>query len=201
MKFAASLLAVCIASGSVEAQVTGLDIGATAGVNFATVAGDDTDGAKNLVGFMAGVSFITRVTDMVSFQPEIAYSRKGSKIEADGETGDIKLTYIDIPLLAKFSLGGASGPARPALYLGPYGAVNIGCDIKAEGVAIECDEFDLEPKTFDFGLVAGAGLDFGSMNVFARYQFGLTNVGDDADAGDAKNRVIQVGARFSFRGK
>ncbi|MEX1185413.1 MAG: hypothetical protein WEA80_02380 [Gemmatimonadaceae bacterium] len=42
-------------------------------------------------------------------------------------------------------------------------------------------------------------MDFGNFNIFARYQFGLTNLSDDSTE-DAKNRVIQIGGRFSFRG-
>lgn len=194
----AAVFAVMIFASVSQAQVAGLDIGVTAGVNFATVAGDDTEGSKNLTGFMVGVSFIHRVTDMFAFQPEIAYSRKGTGVEEAGEEGEVKLAYIDVPLLAKISLGTSMGQARPALYFGPYTAINIGCDLKSGGVSIECDEFGLEPETFDFGIVAGAGIDFGNMNVFARYQLGLKDIGEDG--GDAKNRVIQVGGRFSFRG-
>ena len=195
-----AVFAVFVLSAASEAQVAGLDIGATAAVNIATVAGDDTDGASNLTGFMVGLSFIYQASSMFAFQPEIAYSMKGTKLEEGGESGEIKFAYIDIPLLAKISLGTGMGQARPALYIGPYAAINVGCDVEADGVSIECDEFGVEPKTVDFGAIAGVGMDFGAVNVFARYQFGLTNVGDEADAGDAKNRVIQIGGRWSFRG-
>lgn len=196
----AAVIGVSVLAVTSEAQGTGLDIGATAGVNIATVDGDDTDGAKNLTGFMVGLSFIHQVSSLFAFQPEIAYSMKGTKFEEAGETGEIKLAYIDVPLLAKISLGTAMAQARPALYIGPYAAINVGCDVKADGISFECDEFGADPKTVDFGAIAGVGLDFGNMNVFARYQFGLTNIGDEADAGDAKNRVIQIGGRWSFRG-
>jgi hypothetical protein len=180
-----------------QAQMAGLDIGVTAGINLATVAGDDDEGAKNLTGFMVGVSFISRMTDMFAFQPEIAYSVKGSKFEESGEDSELKGTYIDFPLLAKISLGTAMGESRPALYVGPYAGFNIGCRATAVGVTVDCEDIGIDPKTVDFGLVGGVGMDFGRMNVFARYQFGLTNLADDFDA---KNRVIQVGGRFSFRG-
>lgn len=195
----AAVVAVMLFTSVSQAQMTGLDIGVTAGVNVATIAGDDDEDLSNLTGFMVGVSFIHRFTDMWSFQPEIAYSMKGAKFDDGVDEGEIKLTYIDLPLLAKISLGTAMGQARPALYVGPYAAFNLSCDIEGGGVSVDCDAADLEPKTMDFGAIAGIGLDFGNINVFARYQFGLTNISDAADAGDAKNRVIQVGGRFSFR--
>jgi hypothetical protein len=192
----AAVFAVFIVTSTSQAQMTGLDIGATAGVNLATMSGDDVEDAKNLVGFMVGVSFIKRMTDMFSFQPEIAYSMKGSKFDDGVDEGELKAAYIDLPLLAKISLGTAMGTSRPALYIGPYVAFNMSCDIESGGVSVDCDVAEIEPKTLDFGAIAGIGMDFGRMNVFARYQFGLTDLADDFNA---KNRVIQVGGRFSFR--
>lgn len=194
----AAVFALFVVAGVSRAQVAGLDIGVTGGVNFATLAGDDDEDLKNLTGFMLGLSFIHRMTDMVAFQPEIAYSMKGAKFDDGVDEGEIKAAYIDIPLLAKFSLGTSMGQARPALYLGPYAAINMTCDIESSGVSIDCDAADIEPKTVDFGAIVGAGMDFGNFNVFARYQFGLTNISDSGE--DVKNRVIQVGGRFSFRG-
>lgn len=193
----AAVFAVMLFTSVSQAQMAGLDIGVTGGVNLATVAGDDDAGAKNLTGFMVGVSFIQRLTDMFAFQPEIAYSVKGSKFEEAGDEGEIKGTYIDFPLLAKILLGNAMGESRPALYVGPYAGFNIGCRATALGVTVDCEDTEIDVKTVDFGLIGGVGMDFGSMNVFARYQFGMTNLADDFDA---KNRVIQVGGRFSFRG-
>lgn len=178
----------------------GLDIGVTGGVNLANLSGDDVENTENRVGFMLGVSFIHRLTDMFSFQPEIAYSMKGAKFDDGVDEGELKLAYIDVPLLAKIGLGAGMGQSRPVFYLGPYAAFNMSCDIESSGVSADCDTLDLEPKTMDFGAIAGVGMDFGTMNVFARYQFGLTNLSDATDAGDAKNRVIQIGGRWSFRG-
>lgn len=150
---------------------------------------------------MLGVSFIHRMTDMFAFQPEIAYSRKGTKFDDGVDAGEIKLAYIDVPLLAKITFGPAMtmGQARPALYLGPYAAFNMSCDIESGGVSVDCDDVGAEPKTVDFGGVAGVGMDFGNFNIFARYQFGFTSL-FDGGTDDGKNRVIQIGGRWSFRG-
>jgi hypothetical protein len=197
----AAVFAVMLFTSVSQAQMAGLDIGVTAGVNLATIAGDDDEDLKNLTGFMVGVSFIHRMTDMFSFQPEIAYSMKGAKFDDGVDEGELKLAYIDLPLLAKITFGPemTMGQARPALYVGPYAAFNMSCDIESGGVSVDCDAIDSEPKAVDFGAIAGVGMDFGNFNIFARYQFGLTSIFDD-DSDDAKNRVIQVGGRFSFRG-
>lgn len=196
----AAVFAVMLFTSVTQAQMAGLDIGVTAGVNLANVSGGDGD-TKNLTGFMVGVSFIKRMTDMFAFQPEIAYSMKGAKFDDGVDEGDFKLAYIDVPLLAKITFGPemTMGQARPALYFGPYAAFNMSCDVESAGVSVDCDAIGAEPKSVDFGGIAGAGMDFGNFNIFARYQFGLTNIIDD-DTDDSKHRVIQIGGRFSFRG-
>lgn len=195
----AAVFAVMLFTSVSQAQMAGLDIGVTGGVNLATVSEGDGD-TKNLTGFMVGVSFISRMTDMFAFQPEIAYSMKGTKFDDGVDEGELKLAYIDVPLLAKITFGPemTMGQARPALYFGPYAAFNMSCDFESGGVSVDCDAADAEPKTVDFGAIAGVGVDFGNINLFARYQFGLTSVFDDDDS---KNRVIQIGGRFSFRGR
>lgn len=200
-RLSAAVCAVMLFATVSQAQVAGLDIGVTAGVNLATLSEGDGD-TKNLTGFMVGVSFIHRMTDMFAFQPEIAYSMKGAKFDDGVDEGELKLAYIDVPLLAKISFGPAMamGQARPAFYVGPYAAFNLSCEIESGSVSVDCDDplLDAEPKTVDFGGIAGVGLDVGNLNIFARYQFGLTSVFDDDDS---KNRVIQIGGRFSFRGR
>lgn len=194
-----AVFAVMLFTSVSQAQVAGLDIGVTAGVNLADISGGDGD-TKRRTGFMVGVSFIHRMTDMFAFQPEIAYSMKGVKFDDGVDEGELKLAYIDVPLLAKITFGPemTMGQARPALYLGPYAAFNMSCEIESVGVSADCETADADPKTVDFGAIAGAGMDFGNLNIFARYQFGLTNIFDGTD--DSKNRVIQIGGRFSFRG-
>jgi hypothetical protein len=197
---AASFVAVALALPSTSvAQATGMDIGVTGGVNLATISGDE-EGASNLTAFMAGVSLITQVTPMLHFQPEILWSRKGSHFKEGGEEGDVKINYIEVPLLLKIRLGDATMSARPALFVGPYVGYKIGCTASFGSVSIDCDDPDFEAdlKSLDYGATVGAGLDFGNLGLFARYSMGLTNIGEGADSGDSKHRVITIGARWSF---
>lgn len=197
----AAALASCLFAGSVEAQNgTSLwDFGLTAGVNIATLGGDDAEDADNLTGFFVGVSLVRPVTDMISFQGEIAFSRKGAKANFEGTEVELRIDYIDVPLLAKIHLGPATpGGVRPALFIGPMVAFKVGCEGEAFGTSADCEDADIDVKAVDFGLVGGAGLDFDRFGVFARYQFGLASIDDSGDSADVFNRVIQIGGRVSI---
>lgn len=185
----AAVLAGSVFAGVAQGQVSGLDIGAMAGVNIANWGGDDAD-ASSRADFFVGLSLVYPLTDMLAIQPEIAYSRKGAKEE--GGDGEHKMAYVDVPILLKI-MPGAAGQARPALFLGPMVAFNVSCD--SDGG--DCKEFT---NSIDMALVGGAGLDLGALGLFARYQFGLPDIADTTGpTPDIKNRVIQLGGRWSFR--
>jgi hypothetical protein len=194
-----ALLVVLVVPGRSAAQIPGFDVGLTAGANIATVSGDDVDDADNLTGLMAGLSLIFPTTPMFGIQTEVAYSRKGTKadVDLDGANEEFRVPYIDIPILLKLGLGAWPMQVAPALYFGPYAGINIGCDLETQGVSVDCDDAGLDVKSFDFGLVGGAGVDVGRFNLFARYQYGLADLVEDVDA---KNRVLQLGLRVGFQG-
>lgn len=170
-----------------QSQAPALDIGVTAGINVADWGGDDADATRR-TDFFAGLSFVYPLTEMLAIQPEIAYSRKGAKDEGVDEH---KMAYIDVPILLKIMLGTAR-EIRPALFVGPMVALNVSCDAD-DG---DCKDFT---KSVDFLLVGGAGVDVGALGLFARYQFGLSNISDTAGpTPDIKHRVIQLGGRWSF---
>lgn len=198
----AAVLASSLFSGSAAAQngtAVPWDFGLTAGVNIATLGGDDIEDAENLTGFFVGVSLVRPITDMISFQGEVAYSRKGATGTFDGVDVELRIDYIDVPLMAKIHLGAATpGGVRPALFIGPLIAFKVGCEGEAFGVSADCEDVDIDVKSVDFGLIAGAGLDFDRFGVFARYQLGLSSIDDSSDSADVFNRVIQIGGRVSI---
>ena len=192
------------APASSRAQMLIPDFGITAGLNFATFGGKDAAGSDRTTTFMVGASAIFPVNQQFSFQPELLYSRKGAETTELGTTAKIKLAYLDVPLLAKITLPTQS-TLKPALYFGPSVGLNVSCDIEVTdptgSISSSCDDAGFKARSLDVGLIAGAGMDFDNLNFFARYQHGLTNIGSGPDAGDAKNRVITVGARLSLKGR
>ncbi len=84
--------------------------GAKAGVNFASLGGDDTDDLDMKTGFHLGLVAEIPFGESFAFQPEVLYSSQGAKTEGsetfEGMTasyeGKLNMDYINIPLLAKY---------------------------------------------------------------------------------------------------
>jgi hypothetical protein len=171
--------------------------GIRGGVNFANL--NDIDGeVESRTALMGGFYFNFPVTNSpVSIQPEVLYSQKGF------ETGDdtFQLDYIEIPVLAKFDFI-TDGSITPNVYFGPYVGFNVNADISGEnndffGGNSEADIEDSVENT-DFGVVVGAGLDFGRIDLGVRYSAGLTEIYEDGLFEDnnsgAKNGVFSITA-------
>lgn len=198
--------AVAALPQAASAQWPSFDVGVTAGYNSASISGQDVPNPSRLPGFILGVSALHRLTGMWAVQPELLYSRRGAKAPDQNLEGITD--YIDLPVLAKLSLGamGAS-PVQPALFLGPYAGMNLSCTIKGTQFGQKIDEacdklpvnpFSIKKRSMDYGIIGGGGLDWNNVGVFARYQWGLTRI---AKGYDPKHRVFTAGARVSFKNR
>ena len=81
--------------------------GIIAGGNVSQVDGDNNDG-YNKFGFQAGALVSLQVSPHSSFQMEMEYIQKGSRINADtltntGNTYLMRFSYMEIPLLYQYS--------------------------------------------------------------------------------------------------
>lgn len=160
-----------------------VNFGLRAGLNFANF--NDLDGEKpdSRTGFMVGGYLNFKVPmSPLSIQPEALYTQKGA--EDGGAT--VKLDYLEIPVLAKFSF--APGPVTPHVYFGPYVGFVLNSEISGGGASISIDNAQT-----DFGGVVGGGLDLNlgvtKLNAGIRYGFGLT---DAFDGGQGKNGVFSI---------
>jgi hypothetical protein len=189
-----------------HAQWANSDVGITAGYNSATISGKDVPNPARLPGFILGISVLHPLSGMWSVQPELLYSRRGAKAPDENLQGTTD--YIDLPVLAKLSFGPmATSNVRPALYLGPYAGMNLSCTIKGTQFGQKIDEscdklpvnpFSIKKRSMDYGVIAGAGVDWNNVGVFTRYQWGMTRI---AKGYDPKHRVFTVGARLSFKNR
>lgn len=80
----------------------------------------------------------------------------------------------------------------PNLLLGPALGINVDAKLKIDGgdTAVETDIEDV--KTFDFGLIFGAGVDVGPVTIDARYNLGLTTTDNSEEELDVKNSVRRL---------
>jgi hypothetical protein len=202
-----------------------------AGLNSANISITDdgnVEDAKSLKSFHVGIVGDLYLANVLSFQPGLLLSGKGSKTEA-GQPSDpnyYKATtnplYLEIPanLVLKFPLA-----ANAKIYAGggPYLAIGIAGKNKVEGkvagVAFESKEniewSNDDPTTlnneegagfgimrrFDYGLNALAGVGFDKLVIGAGYGLGLANLqsGTDNSSNDNnKHRVWSFSLGFRF---
>ena len=191
-----------LAGGAASAQEQPAAVGVKAGMNFANLNFEGDGATVNLdqrKGFVGGLFVVWPATGRVALQTEALYSQKGAQMEEDGASGKIKLDYVDVPVLARFS-SPVSGGTSFHVFAGP--SFNFRVSAKAESSfedEEENEDIDDDVERFDLGLVAGAGLEFGRFVLDGRYTWGLSNINkDEADDVKIKNHVFAVMAGIRF---
>ena len=177
---------------SAHAQEIGIKAGANIANLRAAVDGDAESGDAAFDFHFGGYAEF-ELTDFVSFQPEILFSREGSKESEDGITLRILLNTIQVPLLFKFQVNELLN-----IHLGPQVGFILSSKLRLDGNSFAVDEAF---NTVTFGAVGGLGFDVGEkFEVGGRYNLGLTDILKD-DNSDLKttSNVIQVFVAYRLR--
>lgn len=182
-------------SAAVQAQGAGVIVG----VNFANleVTPADTQTFDRRTGLVGGVFVNMPLGSSFSIQPEFLYSQKGAKFKDGSAEATVEIDYLDIPVLARITAGGTSGLV---LFAGP----SFGYKLRAHSkitLAGDTEDQDItnDVESFDWGIIAGGGIQSTKYLLDARYQWGRTNINkDEFDASEVKNRVFSIvlGIRF-----
>lgn len=207
---AASLLVLCCLYNPVQAQVNKnmARIGFKGGVNFSSLYTKNSDNSKMLTGFNIGLFSKVPISEHVAFQPELYYTTKGSEVTYNNTFVDgsarFKLNYIELPLLLVLNVTDNFN-----IQVGPYASYLLTGTVKNES-NVNLFNFEDNVKVDDFnridaGIAVGAGVDFGSLGIGVRYNYGLTTVGKEKSFlgttytfPDAKNGVLNVYAAISL---
>lgn len=200
-------LAFCAVLVSVAPAQKTTAFGVMAGGTFSKFGGADVQDAKTHVGFAAGGFVTLGLSPSFALQPELLFVQKGAKDESDPNlTATIKLSYLEMPLLAKFRLPakGNGGQISPHAYGGGAIAFRLGCRIKvasgSTSLSSDCeDDPDTEVKKTDFSLIFGLGVDIGRAMIDARYDLGLSTLDGSSEHNDVKNRTFYLLAGWTFR--
>src|SRR5215203_3171473 len=196
-------IVLCLVLGaSTAARAQDPVFGVKAGINFANLDfhGDLADiNFDQRIGFAGGLFMVWPGNSKAALQVEALYSQKGTSLDDDEGEGALKLDYLDVPILARFS----SGPANKASFH-VFGGPSLGFKLRAHATgdfAEDSDDEDIgdDTETFDFGMVVGAGVDFGKMTIDARQSWGLSNVIKDADDDDEKVKTRTFSVMFGIR--
>jgi hypothetical protein len=137
--------------------------GVKAGINLATVTFDpepDEDVLDRRTGFVGGLFVVVPASDRLGFQGEVLFSQKGAS--EDGGAGDLALDYLEVPLLLRV---GTASPLETSFhaFAGPSIGLRLRARVTTETFDGETEDEDIadDVKGFDFGVVAGAGVNFG----------------------------------------
>jgi hypothetical protein len=140
---------------------------------------------------------------MFAVQPEIYYSMKGAKLKDQYNDLNLKLTYVEIPILLQFIVPLKGTPVKPLLFVGPAMGLNLTAKNERtnNGQATEEDFKDLIKST-DLGLVFGGGISLplgkNQLGIDVRYSLGLSNIGKDTGSATIKNNIINFNLFYGF---
>tara|TARA_R110000868_G_scaffold63569_1_gene191755 strand:+ start:113 stop:685 length:573 start_codon:yes stop_codon:yes gene_type:complete len=183
-------VAAVFAFGFSNAQET--KFGVKGGLNLANLAGDIENNSSK-IGFNVGGFVEIKVSDKFAIQPELLFSTQGTKFEADGDDLKFNLSYLNIPVMAKYYVANAF-----SLEAGPQ----IGFLTSAK-VALGSEKEDIKEdfESIDFGFNFGAGYDFTeNLSAGVRYNLGLSNIAK-TEAGDntkVQNSVLSLSLGYKF---
>jgi hypothetical protein len=194
-----AVLAVAPLSAQVHLGIVAGGVSAT----LSTATADQIPNKSSRTGFAAGLSARWKLAERLSFGPEVLYVQKGAKGRDNTDVihEEIKIDYIEVPLLFRYALSG--GSLRPYLLGGGAVAFRLNCNLHFAGlgqdIKEDCKANNAEATSTDMAAVGGAGVAFGRVGLSVRYVLGLTNIKKASVGNDAiKNRALMGMVSFSM---
>jgi hypothetical protein len=154
-------------------------------------------------------------TDVISFQPELVYSRQGY-MSGSTKKGYVRLNYINMPLIIKLYIRESADKKWGLnIDLGPQLGYMVAANRRRDGITINMLDDSNSIERFDISIAAGLTIKIAKrLDLSARYIFGLlpvitaenkltiTTWGNSStiDLPDVKqyNRVWQIGLGVRF---
>jgi hypothetical protein len=189
--FCCAFLSAIMSYGQAEVA-----IGIKGGLNFANINPSQSAGANydNRTGYHFGAFTLFKLSK-IGIQPEVLFSKQGTKYTASTGNFDANFDYINIPVILKIYLA-----AGLNLQVGPQIGFVSGGDVKTtvSGVTTTQSAKDFVNGS-DTSVALGAGWDlpFG-LNIDARYNLGVSNNAIKGSTTTFKNQVFQISAGFKL---
>ena len=164
-----------------------------------TTAGSGSD-RSGVPGMRAGIGYKVPLSPNFNLETGAFYAKKGSKLSDTNFEDQIKLSYIDIPLLAKYTFTESPfsiyGGLQPSVLLS--GKQKL--DFNGTSTTVDLKEY---LNKLDLAASLGIGYDFeNGFGIDLAYDLGLKNMYKDNYGGyELKNRTIRLGVRYTFKNK
>jgi hypothetical protein len=179
---------------------SGFHIGAVLQATFTDVnveSDGDEISTSYVVGYGGGGYIGYFFNAHVETRVEVLYSSLAQQIEKNGSKRDLKLSYLNFPIL----LGLHTGYDKPVSFnimFGPQFGINTGSTLEGSGgEGVDTVQASVKIKPTDFGIAYGAGLDFGlgperlvHLNVGFRGVYGLVDISDQSNTTTTSNYYI-----------
>lgn len=189
------LMAVLLSAGIYsQAQIK---YGLKAGANFYKLTGKDAEefeeSRKTKIGLAGGAFVNFSLSETFSVQPELLYSQEGNKQEEGDVSLNLKLNYINIPVMLQYNASGFYGETGPQL------GFLTSAKYKMKDGSDE-EETDIKEGFKSINLSWAVGLGYrlsNGLGVGARYNIGLSNIADTEEA-SVKSSGFHIGLSYTF---
>jgi hypothetical protein len=184
------------------AQAQEIDFGVQVGLNLANLQGDDVEDVDARTGINVGLTGEYEFSPSFGLMVGAIYSQQGADGSILGQDSTLKLDYINVPVLAKFYLGGSgfsidAGPQIGFIVKDEY-------EINEGAFAGSTTDYDAEP----IDLSVGGGLSYKfregafleGISLSTRYMVGLSNIYNDNDtfSDNVTNQVFSFNLGYKF---
>jgi len=135
-------------------------IGPTGGFGHSWINNSGGDAKFNPM-WNAGIAFMYSTKTNFGIGADVKYSSEGNKTNISGTDHVIDANYIRVPVKLAYFAGKYGSAVRPKIYVGPsFGFLSSANETTTvSNVKVKTDIKD-DVKNFDFGVTAGAGLNF-----------------------------------------
>lgn len=177
---------------SALAQIATYDIGVKAGINASDFQSDRVGGDERRRAYVGGGFVEADFVGPLAVQAELLFSQKGDETELGTGTFEVKLNYIEVPVMAKLQ-GPLLGNAEANFYAGP--AVALKVSESTEGLAPNTRLTGTVAKSVDvsaaLGVEFGVGVGAGRLIIDLRFTPGFTQIRDNAVL-EANNATFEI---------
>ena len=190
--------AALLASLAVPAQAQ-VAVGVKAGLNVATLSGDEADGLDPRLGFAGGLQARYDLTPSFALQAEVLYSQKGADEGEGADAGTYALDYVEIPVLARVAIP-VTRLADAGVYAGPSFGIPVNGEFRSDIEAVPDIDYGDDLST-DVGVAVGVDFYSGPVGIDLRYTTGLKDVFDGVRGlTDVRNQAFTVSLGYRFGG-
>lgn len=190
-----SLIAIVTTVAFSQSVSGGLRLGMNI-ANQTTSLGGTSISASAKVGLMAGGYLTIMTSEKFGIQPELVFSQFGASASSGGTSMSNNFNYLSLPVILRYNV-----TPNFNLQAGPQLGILLSASQTSGSTTVDIKD---QANGIDFGLVFGAGIDFGKFNGGIRYYIGLTNLQKNVPQGlDLKttNSGIQIFIGYALFGK